>query len=136
VTLAQAPSDAEHDGMPAAAIRTGAVDFVLPVAEMPQKLIELWDNAKVIRLPPPGDGDAPIAHVPDPSEAADAEEALQRHRPAAQSHTGHDFRHYKRATVLRRIERRLQVRQVKTLPDYRDLLESDPANTRRCSTTC
>lgn len=78
VTLVQTPSDAEHDGMPTAAIRTGAVDFILPVVEMPQKLIELWDNAKIIKLPLPlpGDGDAPIAHAPDPSEAADAEEAL------------------------------------------------------------
>jgi len=55
LTLVQAPGDAEHDGMPCAAIRTGAVDFVLPVADMPQKLIDLWDNAKIIRLPPPDD---------------------------------------------------------------------------------
>jgi two-component system CheB/CheR fusion protein len=41
--------------------------------------------------------------------------------------TGHDFSHYKRATVLRRLERRLQVRTVSDLPAYRDVIKGDPA---------
>jgi two-component system CheB/CheR fusion protein len=126
ITLVQAPSDAEHDGMPGAAVRTGAVDFVLPVVEMPQKLVDLWNNARAIQMPPPGDGDAPIAHVTVGEDTASAEDALQDIISRLLSHTGHDFRHYKRATVLRRIERRLQVRGVQSLPAYRDLLESDP----------
>ena len=134
VTLAQAPVDAEHDGMPVAAIRSGAVDFVLPVVEMPQKLIELWNNARGIQLPPPGEGEAPIAHVVDGDDAASAEDALRDIISRLLSHIGHDFRHYKRATVLRRIERRLQVRGVPSLPAYRDLLI--PARTSCCSTTC
>ena len=127
VTLVQSPEDAEHDGMPAAAILTGAVDFVLPVVDMPQKLIELWENARAIELPPAGDGDAPVAQVTDPADTPDAESALQGIIGLLLSHTGHDFRHYKRATVLRRIERRLQVRGVRTLPEYRALLETDAA---------
>jgi two-component system, chemotaxis family, CheB/CheR fusion protein len=126
VTLAQAPADAEHDGMPSAAIRTGAVDFVLPAIEIPQKLIELWNNARTIQMPPPGDGETPVAHVTQGDATLVAEDALQDIIGALLSHTGHDFRHYKRATVLRRIERRLQVRAVQTLPEYRDLLQADP----------
>lgn len=126
VTLVQAPADAEHDGMPTAAISTGAVDFVLPAIEIPQKLIELWNNARTIQMPPPGDGEEPVAHVTQGDATASAEDALQDIIGALLSHTGHDFRHYKRATVLRRIERRLQVRAVQTLPEYRDLLEADP----------
>ncbi|MCC2955826.1 PAS domain S-box protein [Massilia sp. IC2-477] len=125
ITIAQSPGDAEHDGMPVAAIRTGAVDFILPVVDMPQKLIDLWDNAKIITLPPPGDMEAPIEREASPAEIAGAEDALQDIIAALLGHTGHDFRHYKRATVLRRIERRMQVRQVHTLPEYRDVLESD-----------
>jgi two-component system CheB/CheR fusion protein len=130
VTLAQAPSDAEHDGMPTAAIRTGAVDFVLPVTEMPQKLIDLWDNAKHIELPAPGDMEAPIERPATPADAAAAADALPDIIALLLTHTGHDFRHYKRATVLRRIERRMQVRQVHSLPEYRALLESDAAEHR------
>ncbi len=126
VTLVQTPGDAEHDGMPTAAIRTGAVDFVLPAVEIPQKLIELWNNARKIQMPAPGDGETPVAHVAEGDAAVNAEDALQDIIGSLLNHTGHDFRHYKRATVLRRIERRLQVRAVQTLPEYRDLLESDP----------
>jgi two-component system CheB/CheR fusion protein len=125
VTLAQAPGDAEHDGMPAAVIRTGAVDFVLPVADMAQKLLELWANAKSIQLPTQGEDIGMVAQPPTEVDAASAERALQDIIGTLLSHTGHDFRHYKRATVLRRIERRMQVRQLPTLPDYRDLLAND-----------
>jgi two-component system CheB/CheR fusion protein len=125
VTLAQAPDDAEYDGMPNAAIRTRAVDFVLPAADIPQKLVELWENARNIELPPPGDGEAPIAHLPNAGDAPSAEDALHDIISQLFSHTGHDFHHYKRATVLRRIERRLQVRAVHSLPDYAALLKSD-----------
>lgn len=50
VTLAQAPEDAEFGGMPRAAIDTHMVDLVLPVVEMPQKLLELWRNSQEISL--------------------------------------------------------------------------------------
>jgi two-component system CheB/CheR fusion protein len=125
VTLAQAPADAEHAGMPMAAIHTGAVDFVLPVADMPQKLIDLWSNARAIELPPAGGDEQPVLQVADAVDASAAERALQEIIGNLLKHTGHDFRHYKRATVLRRIERRLQVRRVANLPAYRDLLGSD-----------
>ena len=40
-----------------------------------------------------------------------------------------DFKHYKRATVLRRIARRLQVRGLTDLPAYRDYLRANPDET-------
>jgi two-component system CheB/CheR fusion protein len=126
VTLVQAPGDAEHEGMPQAAIRTGAIDFVLPVTDIPQKLLDLWTNARIIALPPPGDGEAPVAHVTTAADTLAAESALQKVVNSLLSHTGHDFRHYKRATVLRRIERRMQVRSVHSLPEYSALLNDDP----------
>jgi two-component system CheB/CheR fusion protein len=125
VTIVQMPGDAEHDGMPKAAIRTGVVDFVLPVVEIPQKLLDLWHNARTIQLPPPGKGEASIGHPTDVIDTVAAESALQRVVASLLSHTGHDFRHYKRATVLRRIERRMQVRGVHTLPEYSVLLNAD-----------
>ncbi|HEY1149989.1 MAG TPA: chemotaxis protein CheB, partial [Pseudoduganella sp.] len=125
VTIAQDPAEAEHDSMPAAAIATDMVDFVLPVQEIPQKLIELWSTARHIHLPHLGDGDGAVsAEQPDEGGPHD-EEALQRVITMLCANTGHDFRHYKRATVLRRIERRLQVRGVTSLPDYCALLDKD-----------
>jgi two-component system CheB/CheR fusion protein len=127
VILVQSPGDAEHDGMPLAAIGTGLVDFVLPVVEMPQKLVDLWANASTIELPDLGPGQPQIAPKPEPEEAGAAEHALHRILGLLRMRTGHDFRQYKRATVLRRIERRMQVRAVRALPDYQKVLEADPA---------
>ncbi|MBB3221529.1 CheR family methyltransferase [Pseudoduganella umbonata] len=126
VALAQAPADAEHDGMPVAAIGTGMIDFVLPAEELPAKLAELWENARHIQLPPTGDGDAAIGPPPVEEERIDDEAALQNVIAMLCAHTGHDFRNYKRATVLRRIERRLQVKGVATLPEYAQLLDNEP----------
>jgi two-component system, chemotaxis family, CheB/CheR fusion protein len=40
LTVAQEPEEAEHEGMPRSAIATGMVDWVLPVVEMPNRLLE------------------------------------------------------------------------------------------------
>lgn len=123
VVFAQSPADAEYDGMPTSAIATGKVDIVLPVAEMGQKLFDLWQNAREIELPKP-DGADLMALRPKSPEAA--EKALGRIMGALQARTHHDFRHYKRATVLRRIERRLQVLGLPHLPAYADHLDQHP----------
>ena len=51
LTIAQEPTEAEHPGMPQAAIATGMVDWVLPVGEMPERLIEFLNNGRRLRLP-------------------------------------------------------------------------------------
>ena len=127
VTLVQTPEDAEYPGMPNSAIATGAADFILPVAEIGQKLVLLWNNLQRIELPEPVAERVELAKPPSPQASEEAEQALAEVMHVLKSRTGHDFRHYKRSTVLRRIERRLQVNAVPTLPDYRDLLTGNPA---------
>ncbi|MEO6676172.1 MAG: CheR family methyltransferase [Pseudomonas sp.] len=130
VTLAQAPEDAEFDGMPRAAIETQMVDLVLPVVEMPQKLLELWRNAKAITLPTANDPDLQtIASVAE-RDAANAEQLLHSILIQLRAGTGHDFKHYKRATVLRRIERRMQVTAQPDLTAYYHYLQSSPEETK------
>ncbi|HEY6895054.1 MAG TPA: chemotaxis protein CheB, partial [Rhodanobacteraceae bacterium] len=51
ITLAQAPEEAEYDSMPRNAIAADVIDFVLPVAEIPDKIVGLWRNAQAIRIP-------------------------------------------------------------------------------------
>jgi two-component system CheB/CheR fusion protein len=130
VTLAQAPEDAEFDGMPQAAIDTQMVDLVLPVVEMPQKLLELWRNAKAISLPTANDPDLQtIASVAE-RDAVAAEQLLRDVLIQLRAGTGHDFKHYKRATVLRRIERRMQVTAQPDLAAYYRYLVSSPEETK------
>lgn len=128
VTIAQSPEDAEYDGMPRSAVASGMVDFVLPASEIPQKLIDLWRNAARLELPhPPTD----LKVTPSlPAEAATAAEAaLVAIKSLLRARSGHDFTHYKRSTVLRRLERRMQVTAVSTLPEYAVYLEETPAET-------
>lgn len=79
ITLAQEPGDAEFDSMPRNAIATGMVDIVLPVADMPQKLIELGRNldallSKQQPIAPRAIPSAPMAHR--------AKRSTLRHRPS------------------------------------------------------
>jgi len=130
ITMAQLPGDAEYDGMPKAAIDTRMVDFVMPVVEMPQKILEVWRNSQHIHLPTAGD---PEIHTIEPTTRKSAEEAEQLVRDILvklRAGTGHDFRHYKRATVLRRIERRMQVTAQSTLAGYYDYLSNHPQETK------
>lgn len=124
ITIVQDPEEAEYDSMPRNAINTGFVDFVMPVAEMPEKLVQIQQNASLIKLP----------SIEEPTRTLDvsqsAEEALREILSLLRARTGHDFMHYKRATVLRRIERRLQVNQLPDLPAYRDFLRTHAAETR------
>jgi two-component system CheB/CheR fusion protein len=124
MTIVQLPTDAEQGSMPRAAIESGAADFVLPVGEMPRKLCELRDTLAAIRRKASVgrllDG-VPIALGPRP------EAALRKVLAVLHERTGHDFTHYRRPTLLRRLERRLQVRGAPDLDAYFRLLQDDAA---------
>ncbi|MBK59064.1 MAG: chemotaxis protein [Pseudomonas sp.] len=140
VTLAQAPDDAEYESMPSSAIETGMVDIVLPVAEMPQRLVELSQNLQVLLarkdpLSPLSDieeKDIPegeVEYAQAHTQSKPNELALREILAALRARTGHDFRHYKQATVLRRIERRMQVNALRDMPSYARHLQSHPEET-------
>lgn len=117
LTLAQDPQEAEHSGMPLSAIGTGMVDWVLPVAEMPARVVEYFALEKSLRLPPE---DGP-AH-----QADDQESGLRDVLAFLRTRTGRDFSYYKRATVVRRIGRRMQVNGVGDLASYLGCLRTRP----------
>ena len=124
LTIAQLPEDAQYDEMPRHAIETGMVDWVLPAADIPARLLRLLDKESEIRLPsvqPP-----PAPPQPETDEAEQSEAALREILELLAHTSGHDFSHYKRATVLRRIARRLQVNGLSNLPQYLDYLRSYP----------
>lgn len=127
VTMAQSPDDAEYDSMPRSAIETGMVDIVLPVLEMPQRLLELSRNMQTMEPPIESPAASEQASSRTPSQVN--ESALHNILGLLRSRTGHDFRHYKQATVLRRIERRLQVNAVHDMAGYAQLLNDRPEET-------
>jgi two-component system CheB/CheR fusion protein len=130
VTMAQSPEDAEYDSMPRGAIETGMVDIVLPVLDMPQRLVELSRNLQTMEMPVDTPAEAEQNGQVSPRSPTKANEsALRDILGVLRSRTGHDFRHYKQATVLRRIERRMQVNAVHDMAGYAQLLNDQAEET-------
>lgn len=123
LTIAQDPDEAVHSAMPRSAIETGMVDWVLEVGQMPERILEYVDAANRLQLPPE-EGPAPT-RLARPT-AQDDELALRDVLVFLRTRTGRDFSYYKRATIVRRIGRRLQINSVPNLQAYLDFLRTHP----------
>lgn len=115
--IVQDPQDAEFASMPKNAIATNLVDWILPVAEMPARLINFRDSSARLNLTN-GKEEAPL-------EVSGAE-SLRDILTLVRLRTGHDFSNYKRPTLLRRIARSLQAHGLEDIPAYLDLLREKP----------
>jgi two-component system CheB/CheR fusion protein len=107
VCIAQEPSEAEYSDMPRNSIATGLIDYVLRVAEMPRKLIAYKERLGQTRIA------VELEKRPETEE-----QTLRDVLTQLRVHTGHDFSNYKRPTLLRRIERRINVNELDGLRDY------------------
>jgi two-component system CheB/CheR fusion protein len=113
LAIAQHPESAEFDGMPRSAIATGLVDYVMPPAEMPAKLI-----AYAAHLTGRG-------HL-DLAPPSDTENSLRKIFVLLRTQTGHDFSLYKLNTIHRRLERRMALHQIDLLEGYVAYLSKSP----------
>jgi len=120
LTIAQDPDEAEHDGMPRAAIGTGMVDWVLPVREMPRRLIAYIAHERRLHLPPAEEPQPLPSAIP----AGEPESTFGEILAFLRTRTGRDFSYYKRATTLRRISRRMQVSGVDDMAAYLEFLRT------------
>ena len=123
LTIAQDPGEAEHSGMPRSSIATGMVDWILPVADMPRRLIDYTRVLRGLKLPPE-DGPQPAQPLEAPADELEA--ALRGILTYLRASTGSDFSYYKRATILRRIGRRMSVNGVDNLAAYFDFIRTHP----------
>ena len=119
IAMVQQPGDAEHKEMPRGALDTGVIDLVAPADELAERLIAYHENARTIQLPESEEALPP-----------DEQTTLQKIFAELEGRTGHDFSHYKRSTVLRRLERRLQVTDAETLGAYLQVLNDQPGEAR------
>ena len=114
MTMAQEPESAKYPGMPRSAIATGLVDYVLPAVHLPQRLM---DYIKGPYLVPPRVDPAAEAILPD---------AMLKIILLLRNRTGHDFSSYKPTTIRRRIERRMNLHQVRGPQQYLSVLQENP----------
>ena len=110
----QNPREAEFSEMPRNSIATELVDEVLNVAEIPQKIAAYKKNLGKVSIP-----------VEPEAREEEQQAALREIFTLLKVRTGHDFANYKRPTVLRRIERRINVRTLASLPEYAAYLKEN-----------
>jgi len=111
LTICQRANDGDPlSELPHIAMSTGRVDLVLPVEQITSHIVH-----------------APELDIASASEdAARSDDTLRDILAMIRIRTGHDFTWYKRATLYRRLARRMQVCQTATLADYQRLLREHP----------
>ena len=110
VVFVQDPAEAEYGMMPHSAIATGVADFVEPVERMVERVAEVARSKDALRR----------------LDDDEAEGTIRQIVAFLHARTGHDFSSYKRATVMRRIARRMQVTRRTSLKTYANYLAENP----------
>jgi two-component system CheB/CheR fusion protein len=116
LVVAQEPSSAKYDGMPASALATGMVDLVLPPNQMPDKLIYYFSHHRKLAT-----GDEASA-----KENGLSEEPVAKILVLLRDRVGHDFSFYKQSTIIRRIERRMSIQQIPQHGKYLRFVRANP----------
>ncbi|GEP06694.1 chemotaxis protein CheB [Methylobacterium oxalidis] len=110
VVMVQEPAEAGFSSMPQNAIATGCADFIAPIARLTERLSEVAHSKEAVRS----------------LDMDGAANDLRRIISFLRKRTGHDFSNYKRATIMRRVIRRMQVCRVESLADYATYLANTP----------
>lgn len=105
--LVQDPLSARFDGMPNSAILSGNTDIILEPAAMPAWL-ELHTGPK-----------------PEKKEVPISEEQLQQIFTILSRQGGYDFHYYKTPTIIRRINKRMNMTGYETSESYLAFIEED-----------
>ena len=118
-TYVQNPREAEFNEMPRNSIATEFVDEVLNVADIPAHIIAYRNGIGTVEIIEESE------KRPEPQQ-----KALREIFNQLRMRTGHDFSNYKRPTLLRRIERRINVNHLVDLPAYITFIHEHPEETQ------
>jgi two-component system CheB/CheR fusion protein len=120
LTLAQVADGfgPQHPDMPDSAISSGLIDFAVPVEKMGEKLANYARSLALL------DGISVLGE--DFSIGKQFDEQLSEIYAIIRNQIGHDFSGYKPKTFLRRVQRRMQVTQIKSIEGYVELLRQQP----------
>jgi chemotaxis methyl-accepting protein methylase len=114
LTFAQDPASARFDGMPTSAIGEGVVDVVAETEDLPNRIIAVIGQA----------GRLSAGLLLENTDVGNI--LFDKIASVLRARTGHDFSLYKKATVYRRIERRMVANEIDILHDYLRLMQHRP----------
>lgn len=110
--LVQDPRTAKYEGMPTSAQSTGLVDFVRRPGELIHAIQQFYAHSFVDTV------DRQLANT--------VEENLKDICGVVRNFVGHDFSGYKKSTLIRRVQRRIQVLDLADAHSYLQHIKSDP----------
>jgi len=112
IVLIQEPADAKYDSMPRNAMDSTLADIVAPANELPVKLFEYFKQTHVV--------------ASDTNIEIKDQSVLNKIIIILRTQTGNDFSLYKKNTIYRRIERRMDVHKIDKIVTYLDFLLKNP----------
>ncbi|MCX6283609.1 MAG: PAS domain-containing protein [Bacteroidetes bacterium] len=112
IVLVQDPVSAKFDGMPRSATEAVIADIVAPAQDLPSKLLAYLKFIPTIK--------------PEPDIDSKSQSNLDKIIILLREQTGHDFSHYKKNTLFRRIERRKGIHQIDKITNYVRFLQENP----------
>jgi two-component system CheB/CheR fusion protein len=104
LVMVQSPDSAQFDGMPKAALRQNLADIVSPPGELANQLANIIQNT--------------LKEEETNLDKLDQNGALTTLFDRIKATARIDFNHYRPATIMRRIEKRMLIRQVISIDDY------------------
>lgn len=110
--LVQDPRTAKYEGMPTSAQSTGLVDFVRRPVELVEAIQQFYAHSFVDTV------DRKLANT--------VEENLNDICSVVRNFVGHDFSGYKKSTLVRRVQRRIQVLDLADAHAYLQHIRADP----------
>ena len=113
IVLVQDPQSSKFNGMPSSAIATGSVDIIATANELPARLTDFLKNSHLVKL--------------DIMTDEKSKSSLQKIIILLRTQTGHDLSLYKKHTLYRRIERRMNVHQIDKITNYVRYLQDNPS---------
>lgn len=113
MVMIQDPYTASYSAMPENAQATGVVDYVESPEKLPGTLVDYCNGPYLA-----------IAHRKETVSLPD--DTIHAILVRLRSHTGQDFTHYKRSTMARRIQRRMNVHLIQNPADYLRHLKNNP----------
>jgi two-component system CheB/CheR fusion protein len=111
--MVQDPGSARFPEMPQAVIDTGLADYILSPARMPASLLAFVRHPHIRH----GDGE-------EARRGADVED-LESILKLLRTRTNNDYIDYKRATMYRRVQRRMGLQRIARMDEYVRLLQRD-----------
>ncbi|MBE0680875.1 MAG: PAS domain-containing protein [Anaerolineales bacterium] len=117
----QLPDSAKFDGMPRSAVDAGLADVTSAVEELPANINAYVHHAPLFTKPNLSTGSG--QHLLDEDQA---KSSIEKVILILRAQTGHDFSHYKKTTIHRRIERRIGLHHMDNIAAYVRFLRENP----------